>query len=77
MYVNSLRYTNACERAICISPCNHCSILTGTFIKCSTVFNTAGAKPTDVRILCTFIDIWLKKNHHRSIRMCKIFHGTQ
>ena len=57
---NSISYTNACESAICISPCNHCSILTSTFIKCSTIFNTAVAKPTDGRILCTFIDIWLK-----------------
>ena len=68
---NSISYTNACESAICISPCNHCSILTSTFIKCSTIFNTAVAKPTDGRILCTFIDIWLKKKESRSIHMCK------
>ena len=53
--------TDACEGAICVSPCHHCSILTVTLIKCSTINNTAGSKSTDARILCAFIDIWLKE----------------
>ena len=54
-------HTNACETAICIISCDHCSILTGTFIKCSINIITTGPQSTDVKILCAFIDVWLKK----------------
>ena len=61
-------HTNTCKGAIRTSSCDHCSILTGTFVKHYIIF-TAGSKSTDARILCAFIDRWFK-------RRTKIFQFT-
>ena len=56
----AILHTNASQAAISVSSHNHCSILTGAFIKHSIIIICAQSKSTDVRTCNALISIWVR-----------------